>query len=800
MFGIKRVLLLYRLLQFVFFPVIALYFLVRLCRNRHYRTHFAERLGILPRSFSPTKWGAIWLHAVSVGEVASALPLIRILRAEQPHVCLYLSTSTVAGRAFAEKHATGQAHGIFYCPLDYASCVRRVLRCLKPSLLVVLETEIWPNLYAEVKASGAQLAIVNGRISQRTWPRYRFWRRFIGPILQLPDLILAQGPHDRLRYSQLGAPEAKLSLAPNLKFEAAFAPPPTELDRFGAEHVWIAASTVGPNERGSLEKHAIDEDDLVLNTFQTLAREFPKLLLILAPRQPDRFDAVAAKLASRNLNCLRRSAMSVQPSPQLRLPGVLLLDTMGELAGLYRLADAAFVGGSLAPRGGHNILEPAAAGVPVVVGPHMENFAAIAEDFLAADALLQIATAEDLAPAVRDLLQNGRDCGARALRLLEKRRGTAASIAHQLWPLFYAASLRNVYNLSVRSVLTPLALLWSKGGVIKRHQGGQFALAARPLAPPVISVGAITVGGAGKTPFTVYLVKRLLARGLSPAILTRGYRRRSPAEYVILAPGTKISSAVTGDEAQIFLRSVTAPVGIGAKRYETAQILLRQFPETDTLVLDDAFQHARIERTFDIVLIDGLDPFGGEEVVPLGRLREPLKALARADLFVVTRAEESLRYQAICHRLQSLNPAAPVFRTRLLARSWQSYPDGKLLPSLPGRRVAAFCGLGNPANFWQTLESLGLEVVFRWSFRDHHAYTPTELQRLAHQARVAGAEILITTEKDRINCPNHLEHTLAPLELAWLAIDLELENESGFFDVLDKALARNQPKLFTPNG
>jgi tetraacyldisaccharide 4'-kinase len=799
LFGIKRVLLLYRLLQFVFFPVIALYFLARLCGNRLYRAHFAERLGFLPRSFNPTKWRTIWLHAVSVGEVASALPLIRALRADQPLVCIYLSTSTVAGRAFAEKHVASEVNGIFYCPLDYASCVRRVLRCMKPSLLVVLETEIWPNLYAEVKASGAQLAIVNGRISSRTFPRYRTWCRFIGPILQLPDLILTQGPHDRLRYAQLGAPETKLSVAPNLKYDAAFLSRPVELDVFGAQNVWIAASTVGPNERGSIEKHLIDEDDLVLSAFETLAAEFPKLLLILAPRQPARFDAVASKLASRNLPFMRRTTMRVQPFAQLRLPGVLLLDTMGELSGLYRLADAVFVGGSLAPRGGHNILEPAAAGVPIVVGPHMENFAAITEDFLAAGALRQIASGDELVSAVRELFIDGRDFGPRALQLVETRRGTAEAIAQQLWPLFYAASLRNVYNIFVRSVLTPLAVLWSRGGALKRRQGGQFALAARPIAQPVISVGGLTVGGAGKTPFTVYLVKRLLARGLSPAILTRGYRRRSPAEFVILAPGTKISSAVTGDEAQIFLRSVAAPVGIGAKRYETAQILLRQFPETEILVLDDAFQHARIERTFDIVLIDGLDPFGGEEVVPLGRLREPLRALARADLFIVTRAEESLRYQAICRRLITLNPAAPVFRTRLVARSWQSYPDGKVLPNLPYRRVAAFCGLGNPANFWQTLESLGLELVFRWSFPDHHAYTPTELQRLAHQARVAGAGILLTTEKDRINCPNHLEHILAPLELAWLTIDLELENEPGFFEILDKALAQNQPKLFTPN-
>ncbi len=797
--GPKRVLLLYRLLQFLFLPVVALYCLARLAGNPAYRRHFAERLGILPRSFTPTNSGAIWLHAVSVGEVASALPLLRALRAEEPLVCLFLSTATVAGRQFAEEHAAAEVNGIFYCPFDYASCLRRVLRVIQPALLIVLETEIWPNLYAETKASGAQLAIVNGRISKRTWPRYRLARRFFGPVLQLADVILVQGEEDRCRYAELGAPEDRLSIAPNLKYDAAAAPRRIALDTFGAQQVWVAASTVGPNERGSLVKHAIDEDDLVLDAFEALAPEFPKLLVILAPRQPARFDPVAGKLADRKIPFLRRTTMKTLSSPKLELPGVLLLDTMGELAGIYHLADAAFIGGTLAPRGGHNILEPAAAGVPIVVGPHMENFEAIAADFRSANALRQIAKPEDLAPAVRDLLQNGRELGARGSRAVESRRGTAEAIAQRLWPLFYAACRRNVFNVFTRSALAPLSVLWTKGGKLKRRQGGHFALAARPITPPVISVGGITMGGAGKTPFTIFLVKRLLARGFSPAILTRGYRRRYPSEYVILAPGTKISAAVTGDEAQIFLRSVPVPVGIGAKRYETAQILLRQFPEIDTLVLDDAFQHARIERTFDIVLIDGLDPFGGEEVVPLGRLREPLSALARADLFVVTRAEQALRYQAVSRRLEQLNPAAPIFRTRLLARSWHLYPDGQTLPTLAGRRVGAFCGLGNPENFWRTLQLLGIDVVFRWSFPDHQAYTPTDMQRLAHQARLAGADILVTTEKDRINCPNHLENVIAPLDLAWLAIELELENEPGFFAVLDRALAQNRPKLFTPN-
>ncbi len=739
------------------------------------------------------------MHAVSVGEVVSAVPLVRILKRDQPGIPVFLSTTTVAGRKAALHQATGLIDGVFYSPLDYPSCVRRVLRRLGPALVVIFETEIWPNLYAETKRTGAQLAIVNGRISNRTWPYYRAWKRWFCPILQFPDLILVQSSTDCGRYCELGAPAARISIAPNLKYDAPQSISRIEIETFGARQVWIAASTVGPNERGSLRKHSIDEDEIVLDAFEALAREFQDLLLILAPRQPARFDEVARKLVARKMRFLRRTLSKTDPGCSLRLPGVLLLDTVGELSGMYPLANVAFVGGSLAPRGGHNILEPAAAALPVIVGPHMDNFESIAQDFLEAGALLQIQTAGELAPAVRDLLEDGsraRQIGSRAQRIIQARRGAAAQIAERLWPIYFKSARRSTHHALARWLLTPLAGLWKEGGALKRHHYEHFTLISPPLSALVVSVGGITIGGAGKTPFAVYLVSRLQVHGYSPAILTRGYGRRSPAETLVFAPRATVPSAATGDEAQIFLRSTDAPIGIGTKRYETAQILLRQFPSTDVLVLDDGFQHARLQRDVDIVLIDGLDPFGGEEVVPLGRLREPLSALCRAHIFVVTRAEEALRFQAITQRLSELNPEAPAFRTRLIARSWHDYRNGQMVPGLAGRRVGAFCALGNPENFWQTLAGLGLEVVFRWQFPDHHSYNPAELQRVAHQARIHGAEILVTTEKDRINCPSHLERAIAPLDLAWLKIELELEDEPRFFTVLEKLLLRSRPRHF----
>jgi 3-deoxy-D-manno-octulosonic-acid transferase len=781
--GLTRTLFLYRLVQFVSFPLLLFYFIIRWSKEREYASTFREKLGFLPQSFSRTRAGSIWLHAVSVGEVTSLIPLLKILRREQPSTPLYLSTSTLAGRKTIEK-ISDLVDGGFFAPFDFRGPVRRVLRTVRPSLLVIVETEIWPTLFAEAKRAGTSLVIVNGRISHRAWPKYKRWRRLFAPVLRLPDLVLVQSRTDYDRYLKLGVPVARLRTEANLKYDTSASGMPLSFPTFGAKQIWIAASTVGPNERGSLRRHDIDEDDLVISAFQKLSTEFPGLLLILAPRQPARFPRVAAKLEKENISFTQRSNMAA-----LQLPGVLLLDSMGELARLYSLADVVFVGGSLAPRGGHNIVEPAAAGAPVVIGPHMQNFEAIVSDFKEAEALVQIGEENDLLPAIRSLLldrERATVIGERGRKVVERQSGVSQRIAPDLLHLHQLGQYKTSRNLLTRSILRGLSPLWWQGGVMKRRRSEHYARSVEPLSVPVISIGGITVGGSGKTPFTTYLAAKLREHDFLPAILTRGYRRRSPASSLVIAAGAKVPTAFTGDEAQIFLRAGVAPVGIGANRYETAQLLLSRFPETDVLLLDDGFQHARIQRNADVVLIDALDPFGREEVVPAGRLREPLSALRRADIFVITRCESSYRFAAISKKLRQYNTEAPIFRSRFSVYRWRDLNTSAVLTRLPETKVAAFCGLGNPQSFWNTLESLGVDVVFRWTFDDHHAYKPVELRRLAEQARQNGARMLVTTEKDLINLPNQVEDVLGTLPLAWLEIELEVEEEKQFFEVLQR--------------
>src|SRR5581483_9576941 len=388
---------------------------------------FTERLGSLPASYKRTAPGSIWLHAVSVGEVISSVRLVEELRKQNPAIPIYVSTATLAGRATAEQKLSGVVEGIFFAPIDYVFAVRRVLRRIRPAVLVVLETEIWPVLYRETKLAGCELLVINGRISDRAFPKYLRYRSFFRCALAWPDAIYVQSDQDRDRYIRAGAPPERVRVGGNLKYDAPEpGPPPAAvldlIHRIAPAEIWIAASVMP-----GIDAADVDEAAVVLDAFQQLANDHPKLLLILAPRKPERFDEVASAINSRNIPVLRRSRMG--PGDTLQLPGILLLDTIGELASLFALGDVVFIGGTLPRRGGHNILEPASSARPIVIGPHMENFPAIAAEFRAASAVIEIGSPQELTPAVHNLLTDDsvrETYGSRAAELALAKRGVTA--------------------------------------------------------------------------------------------------------------------------------------------------------------------------------------------------------------------------------------------------------------------------------------------------------------------------------------------------------------------------------------
>src|SRR5258706_6781790 len=274
-----------------------------------------------------------------------------------------------------------------------------------------------------------------------------------------------------------------------------------------------------------------------------------------------------------------------------------------------------------------------------------------------------------------------------------------------------------------------------------------------------------------------YLAERMRERRLQPAILTRGYRRKSIDESIVLKASTKVPVEVTGDEAQIFVHSGYAHAGIGADRWRTGRLVEEKLAP-DVFILDDGFQHRRLQRDWDIVLIDALNPFDGGAVFPLGGLREPLSSLARADAFVITRSKPGREYRGIQNQLRALNEAAPIFRASVAPLYWIN--ERTRAPGHPPEgAVAAFCGLANPASFWQTLKTIGIDPAFTWAFDDHHSYKWKEMERLAAQARIHGANVLLTTEKDPMNLPAHAPDALmrALVDPSRLQIGIQIDDD-----------------------
>ena len=700
-----------------------------------------------------------------MGEVLALEKLLEKVRGGLRGVPVFLSVTTLAGRDAARRKLAGRVDGIFFAPLDFAFAVRRVLRRLRPTLVVIAETEIWPNYFREARRTGAGVMVVNGRISDRARSRYFALRPFFRAVLDHASLILVQTEEMRLRFIRTGANAASVLISGNLKYD--FEPVALASDSpvrafFAGAKVFVAASTSSDGR--------IDEEDIVLAAFALL----PGWKLLLAPRKPERFEEVAHKLERAGFAFTRRSHLSRESRGD-----VLLLDTIGELASLFEIADVVFMGGTLANRGGHNILEPAFFAKPIIIGPHMENFREMAEEFVAARGVCEIASANALADAVLtidpEIGPRGRDCAL-------GRRGSVDRTFAELCTVYARSWSCRRRSLPALIALWPLAKLWTFGGARKRRND---LWRQKRLPGRVISIGNITVGGTGKTPHVLHVARRLQAAGLNPAILTRGYGRRSPVPLLALAPGEECSVNQTGDEAQILLRSGTAALGIGANRYAAGRMLAERFG-SNVFILDDGFQHLRLARDLDIVLIDALNPFGECEAVPLGRLREPMQALTRASAFVITRAGRSRSLPAIEGILRQHNPWAPVFRSHVKPEEWIEMGSGARYPAraLPFTCTMAFCGIGNPESFWRTLRDLGITPLDTLQYGDHHLYTPREIRRFGQLGQSLKAEALLTTEKDAMNLCAESDALARPLKLLYLRIGVEIENEEEFFRLL----------------
>ena len=417
---------LYSALLSLALPLALIRLWLRGLRNPAYRRRWRERLGAID---SMGEGRVIWVHAVSVGEAQAAQPLIRRLLHDYPQYRVLVTTTTPTGHDQVNR-LFGEAVEHRYFPYDLPGILNRYLERVNPVLLLVMETEIWPNLAAECARRSIPLMLVNGRLSARSARGYARLRSLVAETLRCFDRIAVQAPADAERFAALGAPQERIVVTGNLKFDIRLPSSVGEqaevlrlswgLDR----PAWVAASTHEGEEQQVLAAHA------------RVLEHFPQAVLVLVPRHPERFDAVAGLVRRQGYRFRRRSVDSLGAEDIQ----VFIGDTMGELPVFLRASDIAFVGGSLVPIGGHNVLEPAALGVPVVFGPHMFNFAAIGELFLDRRAAIQVTDVSTLAEVLMQCLGDpGRraEIGEAGRRLVEENRGAldrTVDEVHRLLP------------------------------------------------------------------------------------------------------------------------------------------------------------------------------------------------------------------------------------------------------------------------------------------------------------------------------------------------------------------------------
>ncbi len=413
--------------------------------NGKYAGGLTQRLGFLPK-FDSQGRPVVWIHCVSVGETNAARPLVQAIREMYPDFAIVVSTTTSTGQKLAQSVFSDTADLVFYFPFDWKFTVRRTLRRISPSMVLLVETEIWFNFLRETSKSHARIAIVNGRLSQRSFERFSYIPGFMHRVLSYLDRALMQENADATRIMSLGLRGSRVKVTGNIKFDHRLADTESELTenlrrRFGISTdapLIIAASTHSP------------EENWILEAFKEIWKSSPARLprLLIAPRHPERFAEVAEILKQTGFSWVRRTE---KPSDRDKTAEVILLDSIGELRAAYPLAEVVFVGGSLIPHGGQSIFEPAAAGRAILIGPYTANFEAAVSEFTAREALVQIDSVAHkdasvkLAAHLSDLLsdhEKRRLLGANALAVMNENRGAVTRTMEYLSNFFEAISAK----------------------------------------------------------------------------------------------------------------------------------------------------------------------------------------------------------------------------------------------------------------------------------------------------------------------------------------------------------------------
>lgn len=811
---------LYTTLAILAFILALPYMLVRMVFTGRYREALGQMLGLWPKEIREQLGdrGCVWIHAVSVGEAVAASAIVKELKKLNPQEKILISTVTETGQRMARK-IINEADAFIYFPLDFPWLARKALGMFQPKLFAMVETELWPNFLRESKKAGVINLMINGRISDKSLKRYRQLDKFslgmFKDMLSKLEFFSMQSEIDGQHILALGAEPKRVLVTGNTKFDQSYGNLGQEEKKALAEELGLSleqpAFVVGSTHKG--------EEEYLLESFRQFRLNYPNYIMILAPRHLDRVGEVENLCRQYGFNPVYRTKL---PQAKEQVEDVIILDTIGELGKVYGLAEIVYVGGSLVATGGHNLLEPAAQGKPTFFGPHMYNFKETTQLVLDHQAGIQVVDGQALTEQILLLLQNRERLvriGQAAKQMVEENKGASrknAQIIHSFLIKWKRGKKRKhsrleEYLLNVimgerKGLLESLILLTFS--LLSYLYQGLLSLALwgydlglwkkNQLSGKVISIGNITVGGTGKTPTTQMLAQMLQSWGIKAAILNRGYRSQYKGLIAQVSDGEKIylSAAEAGDEAYMLAKNLPGiPVIIGKDRVTSGNLALTELG-MDVVILDDGYQYWRLERDLNIVLIDVSSPFSNGWVLPRGLLREPLRNLNRADLFLLSKTNYASEQEKekVKEVLIKVNPQAPVIEVGYVASYLREFTRGEMLSDfylLKNKKVLVFSGLSNPQFFEKMVEHLGAAQIESIRFPDHYNYSLEDLEEITQVFRRKALDLVVTTEKDAVSIPPQWQ---APFALWVLGVEVKLEEaaEKQLKEIVIEKLGRRE--------
>lgn len=821
--------LLYNIAAIIIVILIIPMFMVRSVREKDFVERIRQSLGFFPEHAldKVEKKDCIWVHAASVGEIVATSPLIKEFRKEFPKSPILVSVVTTSGYEMANR-IIKDADAIIYFPLDLPWLAGHVLRRIRPRVFLPVETELWPNFLRTARKIHVPVMMVNGRISDKSVKQYKHLHSLLRNMIGTVKLFAMQSPIDAEYIMRLGAPQELVTVTGNTKFDQTYTDVSPEEKQKIIEEMGLSKNDgiflAGSTHRG--------EEEAVLQAFKAVRETHPHARLVIAPRELLRTMEV--------VHLCRKAGFSVTTRTKLQNEApqdedIVILDTIGELGKVYSIGDVVFVGGSLVPHGGHNILEPAAHGKAIIVGSHMFNFKDTYALFKNRDACLTVKNGEELAKQVTRLFdepEHRHRMEEETRAIVRENKGASrksAILLHQMLESYesspenrhHVRSTQKITNFQtyfidlvhskevdglfphlIMGILYIFSLIYGLLVNIKLAGYKYGIFQKQKLDCFVISLGNVTVGGTGKTPTAQRLARDIRDMGYRVVILNRGYRAKWHGEVGIVSDGKRLhmDAAEAGDEAYMLAKHLPeVPVLIGAERAKTGRYAMEHFG-AEVAILDDGYQHWQLERDLDILLVDAVNVFGNGYILPRGTLREPISHISRADICLMTKVDQAAAGSCdyIRETVHRYNPEARIVESIHQPRCFIPLTEwyvniasqGIDIAQMRGKRIMAVSAIGNPASFEQTLSDLGAVIIESLRYPDHHDYAMSEMTDIFQQAENAGAEAIVITEKDAVKIPADVAREKWSIPIYVICVEVNFQKGSeGLADLLKKRLA-----------